>query len=92
MGVNDAAEMLEVAKVECVRLERALAEVVAVADRELWRGQTMDSSLRELHKMELFGDCVEDGQRFPCHTVQALDIFRAHGTGVPVPKPEGRRS
>ena len=78
MGVNDAAEQLEVAIEECVRLEREVAAVSAVASRELARMQSTDAALREFHVMELFGDCVECGQRFPCRTVQVLNVVRDH--------------
>jgi hypothetical protein len=78
MGNNDAAEMLEVAKEECVRLERELAVVGSFASRELARMQSTDAALRGIHVMELFGDCVEDGQRFPCRTIQVLNVVRAH--------------
>ena len=76
MGVNDAVEMLEVAKSECVRLEREVAALSAAASRELARMTSADSTLRGIHQMELFGDCVEDGQRFPCQTIQVLNVVQ----------------
>ena len=30
-------------------------------------------AVRMIHQKEQFGDCVEDGERFPCKTIQVLD-------------------
>ncbi|WP_104128216.1 hypothetical protein [Cryobacterium sp. Y57] len=30
-------------------------------------------ALRMIHTEEQFGDCVEDGERFPCKTISILD-------------------
>jgi len=89
MGVNDAAEMLEVAKAECVRLEREVAAVNALASRGLARMRSTDDTLREFHVMELFGDCVECGQRFPCRTVQVLNVVRDHRSPVALDQAQG---
>lgn len=32
------------------------------------------STLRKRHVKEMFGDCVEDGQRYPCFTIQVLNV------------------
>ncbi len=90
MGVNDAAEQLEVAIEECVRLEREVAALSAQASRELARMMSADSTLRGIHQMELFGDCVEDGQRFPCQTIQVLNVVQGRGRlGGPASDAEG---
>ena len=31
------------------------------------------AAIRTIHRREEFGDCVEDGELFPCRTVQVLD-------------------
>lgn len=71
MGANDAAEMLEVAKQETVRLERALTAA-----------HKAEIAIRSRHALEQFGDCVECGQKFPCVTVQILDTAAAHVTAT----------
>jgi hypothetical protein len=62
MGANDAREMLEAAKDDNAILERAL--------RAAW---VAEKAVRALHQQEQFGDCVEDGQRFPCSTIRVMD-------------------
>jgi hypothetical protein len=79
MGVNDAAEMLAVAIEECVRLEREVAVLSSQASRELARSTSADGHLRGIHQMELFGDCVECGQKFPCRTIQVLNVVQGRG-------------
>jgi hypothetical protein len=32
------------------------------------------NALRGVHQKEVFGDCTEDGDPFPCRTIRALDI------------------
>lgn len=32
------------------------------------------SALRHVHVKEMFGDCTEDGDPYPCRTIRALDI------------------
>ena len=78
MGNNDVAEQLTVAIEDCIRTERALAAMETLFSGELARMQSTDAVLRGIHVMELFGDCVEDGQRFPCRTVRVLNVVRAH--------------
>lgn len=31
-------------------------------------------TIRATHEREQFGDCVEDGERFPCRTLRAVNI------------------
>lgn len=35
------------------------------------------AKIRELHAIEMFGDCVEDGQKYPCRTIQVLTVLEA---------------
>lgn len=32
-----------------------------------------EKAIRMLHDKEMFGDCVEDGEVYPCKTIQVLD-------------------
>lgn len=81
MGNNDAAEQLEVARAECVRLEL-----------ELSTGQSAARTVRAIHAREMFGDCVEDGQPFPCRTIRTLDIAEeARLRIVTEPQPGGNQ-
>lgn len=34
----------------------------------------VQQKLREIHAEEMFGDCVECGQLFPCRTIQVLEV------------------
>jgi hypothetical protein len=34
-----------------------------------------ESTLRVIHAREEFGDCVEDGDPFPCRTIRLLDMY-----------------
>lgn len=46
--------------------------VIAVLDEiELMRSR--ERAIRTLHAKEMFGDCVEDGDPFPCHTIRVLN-------------------
>lgn len=36
-----------------------------------------DRALRSLHSSDVFGDCVEDGDPYPCKTMQVLDFRSA---------------
>ena len=40
-----------------------------------------NAALRVIHVREEFGDCVEDGEPFPCRTVQVLDFVAARPIG-----------
>ena len=31
------------------------------------------AAIRLVHQKEIFGDCVEDGEQYPCKTVRILD-------------------
>lgn len=66
MGANDAAEQLEAAKAECVRLERALAEAV-----EANRALTYEAADAIQHaRTFVVGECLE-----------ALNNIAHHRTG-----------
>ena len=30
-------------------------------------------AIRQVHAVEMFGDCVEDGEQYPCKTIRILD-------------------
>lgn len=32
-----------------------------------------DYMIRRVHQVETFGDCVEDGEPYPCRTIRILD-------------------
>jgi len=34
------------------------------------------AAIRMIHQPEMFGDCVEDGEPYPCKTVRILDWER----------------
>ena len=38
-------------------------------------------AVRMIHQKEQFGDCVEDGERFPCKTIRVLDWVPATSGG-----------
>ena len=38
----------------------------------------IDQSMRKFHVVETFGDCVEDGQHFPCQTIKLLNLVAKH--------------
>lgn len=38
------------------------------------RTDILAAELRRVHAKEQFGDCVEDGERYPCQTVRMLDL------------------
>jgi hypothetical protein len=38
------------------------------------RLRSLSNVLRSVHAKEMFGDCTEDGDHYPCKTVRALDI------------------
>lgn len=38
------------------------------------RTDILSAELRRVHAKEQFGDCVEDGERYPCQTVRMLDL------------------
>lgn len=42
-----------------------------VAEVELMRQH--ERAIRIIHQKEMFGDCVEDGEVYPCKTIQILD-------------------
>ena len=43
------------------------------------RTDILASTLRRVHAKEMFGDCEEDGEHYPCKTVRMLDLV----TGAP---------
>ena len=45
------------------------------------RADILASSLRRVHTKEQFGDCVEDGEHFPCRTVRVLDLVTGSAAG-----------
>ena len=48
----------------------ALAAVPQVTPERI---AVVEASLRQLHAEEMFGDCVEDGDPWPCKTVRMLN-------------------
>lgn len=42
-----------------------------VEDHEIWEAR--ERALREIHAREEFGDCIEDGEPYPCKTIRVLD-------------------
>jgi len=38
------------------------------------RTDILVAALRKVHKPEMFGDCVEDGEVYPCKTARALNL------------------
>lgn len=56
--------------------KREMAELLR--DR-LTRTRAGITKLREIHAREEFGDCVEDGEPFPCKTVRVLDFMDREG-------------
>lgn len=38
------------------------------------RTDILASALRRVHTKEEFGDCVEDGEPYPCPTIRAIDL------------------
>lgn len=38
---------------------------------DVWEAR--ERALRKLHAKEEFNDCVEDGEPYPCKTIQILD-------------------
>lgn len=38
------------------------------------RGDILISALRKVHQPEQFGDCVEDGDHYPCKSARAMNI------------------
>lgn len=48
-------------------------DIAAAALLRLQVGESKLTAIRNLHEKELFGDCVEDGETFPCKTVRILD-------------------
>lgn len=43
------------------------------------REELLATALRSIHRPEMFGDCTEDGDPFPCRTIRALDIVIGNG-------------
>lgn len=48
-------------------------DIAAAALLRLQIGESKLAAIRTLHEREQFGDCVEDGEAFPCKTVRILD-------------------
>lgn len=48
------------------------------------------AKIRELHSIEMFGDCVEDGQKYPCRTIQVLTVLDAASVSPVVPPNSGQ--
>lgn len=48
-------------------------ELIFAADGFVDRALTINAALRAVHVEEQFGDCVEDGDPYPCQTIQLLD-------------------
>jgi len=38
------------------------------------RTDILVAALRKVHQPEMFGDCVEDGEHYPCRTARALNL------------------
>lgn len=54
----------------------ALVDIVEALQGHLLNGSVVET-LRKIHVVEMFGDCTEDGDHFPCRTIQALDMYES---------------
>lgn len=59
--------------------EVGLVEQLPVGDRT----DIVVSALRRVHKPEIFGDCVEDGESYPCKTARVLNLVSGEDPNVP---------
>ena len=48
------------------------------------RTDILAAALRTVHVKEMFGDCEEDGEHYPCRTIRALDLV----AGKPAVEPD----
>jgi hypothetical protein len=48
-------------------------DLMTAADGFVDRALAINTALRRVHTEEQFGDCVEDGDPYPCQTIQLLD-------------------
>lgn len=47
--------------------------LISAVDSFVDRALAINAALRNVHTEEQFGDCVEDGDPYPCQTIQLLD-------------------